>query len=132
LRLPRFDYLGPDTLEGALDLMAIHKDDARILAGGTDLLVRMKKGLLSPKTIISLKALDELAYIKQESMDDGNCLVIGAKTPIADIIASDLVQQQAPALSQACERIGAITLQHFVGTMGGNILQDNRCQNLPC
>jgi len=49
VRLPRFEYLGPETLEDTLDLLADHKDDARILAGGTDLLVRMKKGLLSPK-----------------------------------------------------------------------------------
>ncbi len=128
MRLPRFDYLGPDTLEGALAFLAIHRDDARILAGGTDLLVRMKKGLLSPKTLISLKAL-ELAYIKKETIDGRDCLVIGAKTPISDIIASDLVQKHAPALATACKKIGAITLQHFAGTIGGNILQDNRCQH---
>jgi 4-hydroxybenzoyl-CoA reductase subunit beta len=132
VRLPRFDYLGPDTLEKTLDLMATYRDGAKILAGGTDLLVRMKKGLLAPKTLISLKELDELAYIQQDKRDGKNgsdCVLIGGKTPLADIITSDLVQQQAPALSQACERIGAITLQHFVGTMGGNILQDNRCQH---
>jgi len=127
VRLPRFDYLKPDTLEGALDLVATYRDGAKILAGGTDLLVRMKKGLLSPKTLISLKGLDELDYIKKGTMDGGDCIIIGAKTPIADIIASDLVQQKASALSRACEKIGAITLQHFVGTIGGNILQENRC-----
>jgi len=66
VRLPRFDYLGPDNLEGALDLLDTHRDDAKILAGGTDLLVRMKKGLLNPKFLISLKALSELSYIKKE------------------------------------------------------------------
>ena len=127
MRLPRFDYLGPDTLEGALDLMDTYRDGAKILAGGTDLLVRMKKGLLRPKTIISLKGLDELVYIKKETMDNGECILIGGRTPIADIIGSDLVQQDAPALSTACEKLGAVTLQHFAGTLGGNILQDNRC-----
>jgi len=109
--------------------MATHGDGAKILAGGTDLLVRMKKGLVAPKTLISLKALDELVYIKEETRQEKDCLVIGAKTPIADIIASDLVQKNAPALAQACERIGAVTLQHYVGTIAGNILQDNRCQH---
>jgi CO/xanthine dehydrogenase FAD-binding subunit len=84
VRLPRFDYLGPDTLEEALALLAAHKEDAKILAGGTDLLVRMKKGLLKPKMIISLKALNELSYIKK----DGEEIKIGARTPLADIIAS--------------------------------------------
>ena len=125
MRLPRFDYLGPDTFEAALDLLAFHKDDAKILAGGTDLLVRMKKGLLKPKALISLKALNELSYIKKQ---DGY-IKIGARTSLADIIASDLIQKEAQALFQACEKIGAITIQHFTGTIGGNILQNNRCHH---
>ena len=125
MRLPRFDYLGPKTLDQALDLLATHKDDAKILAGGTDLLVRMKKGLVKPKALISLKALKELSYIKKQ---DGY-IKIGARTSLADIIASDLIQKKARALFQACEKIGAITIQHFRGTIGGNILQDNRCHH---
>ena len=125
MRLPRFDYLGPDTLDEALDLLATHREEAKILAGGTDLLVRMKKGLLTPKFLISLKALNELSYIKKEN----DCIKIGARTSIADIIASDLIQKQAQALSQACEKIGAVTIQHYRGTIGGNILQNNRCHH---
>ena len=125
MRLPRFDYLKPDTLEGALDLLDTHGSDAKILAGGTDLLVRMKKGLLKPKFLISLKALDELSYIKKEK----NYIKVGARTSLADIIASDLINKDAAALSQACEKIGAVTIQHVRGTIGGNILQDNRCHH---
>jgi len=125
VRLPRFDYLGPDNLEEALDLLATHRDDAKILAGGTDLLVRMKKGLLKPKFLISLKALNELSYIKKE---DSN-IKIGAGTSIADIIASDLIRKESRALFQACEKIGAVSIQHYRGTIGGNILQDNRCHH---
>lgn len=125
MRLPRFDYLRPDTLDGALDLLAAHREDAKILAGGTDLLVRMKKGLLTPKFLISLKALNELSYI--EKKDD--FIKIGARTSIADIIASALIQKQVQALSQACEKIGAVTIQHYRGTIGGNILQNNRCHH---
>lgn len=123
--LPRFDYLDPKNLEEALDLLAVHKEDAKVLAGGTDLLVRMKKGLLTPKVLISLKSLNELSYIKEEA----GCIKIGARTPLADIIASGPVQDNARALSQACEKVGAITMQHYRGTIGGNILQDNRCHH---
>jgi 4-hydroxybenzoyl-CoA reductase beta subunit len=123
VRLPQFNYTGPDTLEKALDLLAQGGPDAKILAGGTDLLVRMKKGLLAPKYIISLKALKDLAYIKK----DKDTIRIGARTSLAHIIASDLVQKEASALSTACQRVGAATIQHFRGTLGGNILQDNRC-----
>ncbi|MDY6793136.1 MAG: FAD binding domain-containing protein [Thermodesulfobacteriota bacterium] len=125
MRLPRFDYLGPDNLEEALDLLDTHRDDAKILAGGTDLLVRMKKGLLKPKFLISLKALNGLSYINQQDQH----IKIGARTPIADIIASDLIKKESLALVQACEKIGAVTIQHYRGTIGGNILQDNRCHH---
>lgn len=123
--LPRFDYLEPENLEDALSLLATHGEDAKLLAGGTDLLVRMKKGLLKPNVLISLKSLKTLSYIKQE----GDCIRIGAGTSLADIIASRPVQDNASALFQACEKVGAITIQHHRGTIGGNILQDNRCHH---
>ena len=123
--LPRFDYLAPENLEETLDLLAVHGEDAKVLAGGTDLLVRMKKGLLTPKVLISLKALNELSYIKEEA----ECIKIGARTPLADIIASGPVQDNARALFQACGKVGATTIQHYRGTIGGNILQDNRCHH---
>ncbi|NOX33095.1 MAG: hypothetical protein GXP56_05065 [Deltaproteobacteria bacterium] len=125
MRLPRFEYLEPGSIKEACDLLSTHGDDAKILAGGTDLLVRMKKGLLKPKIIISLKALKELSYIKKED----SYIKIGAKTPIADIIASDLIQKEAKALASSCEKTGAVTIQHYRGTIGGNILQDNRCHH---
>ncbi len=123
MRLPQFTYHSPDTLEGVLALLDEHRDNAGVLAGGTDLLVRMKHRLAVPKVLVSLKHLDTLSYIKETS----EMVSIGAKTPIIDVIRSNRVQQQAPALGQACERIGAVSIQHFRGTIGGNILQDNRC-----
>ncbi len=123
MRLPQFTYHSPDTLEKALALLHEHRDQAGVLAGGTDLLVRMKHRLTLPKILVSLKHLDVLSYINETS----GMLRIGAKTPIMDVIQSDRVRHQAPALAQACERIGAVSIQHFRGTMGGNILQDNRC-----
>jgi CO/xanthine dehydrogenase FAD-binding subunit len=125
VRLPGFNYLKPQNLDEMLDMLDEHKDDAKILAGGTDLLVRMKKGLLAPKYIISLKALDSLSYIKEEP----DCIKIGSRTPIADIIASKTIKKHALALFQACEKIGAVSIQHYKGTIGGNILQDNRCHH---
>jgi 4-hydroxybenzoyl-CoA reductase beta subunit len=123
VRLPQFTYHSPDTLEGVLALLDEHRENAGILAGGTDLLVRMKHRLIRPKVLVSLKHLDSLSYINETS----GMLSIGAKTPIIDVIRSDRVLQHAPALSQACERIGAMSIQHYRGTIGGNILQDNRC-----
>ncbi|HSL61773.1 MAG TPA: FAD binding domain-containing protein [Desulfotignum sp.] len=123
MRLPQFTYQSPCTLEEVLALLAEHRENARILAGGTDLLVRMKKRLVLPRVLVSLRHLDRLASIRETS----GTLCIGAKTPIIDVIGSDRLQQQVPALVHACERIGAVSIQHFRGTLGGNILQDNRC-----
>lgn len=120
--LPRFDYLEPKNLEGALDLLADYREEAKLLAGGTDLLVRMKKGLLKPKVLIRLKSLNELSCIKKEA----DCIKIGSGTSLADIIASGPVKENARGLSEACEKVGAITIQHYRGTIGGNIIQNNR------
>ncbi len=125
MRLPKFEYLKPKNLDQLLDMLAEYKSDAKILAGGTDLLVRMKKGLLAPKYLVSLKDLDSLSYIKEEA----DSLKIGTRTPIADIISSKAVQKHSKALFQACEKIGAVSIQHYAGTIGGNILQDNRCHH---
>ena len=101
MRLPGFDYLKPQNLDEILDLLAQHKDDSKILAGGTDLLVRMKKGLLAPKYIISLKALDSLSYIK----DEPDCIKIGSRTPIADIIASRTIQNTPAHCSRRVKQL---------------------------
>ena len=123
MRLPQFNYHSPDTLEGVLALLDEHRDQAGVLAGGTDLLVRMKHRLVRPRVLVSLKHLDALSGIEEIS----GMLSIGARTPIIEVIRSDQVRNLAPALGLACERIGAVSIQHFRGTIGGNILQDNRC-----
>lgn len=123
MRLPSFTYIKPDNLASVLDSLHTHQEDAQIIAGGTDLLVRMKKGLIKPKVLISLKTLESLSYIVK-----GNGLIrIGAKTALTEIIRSNLLKESATALITACESVGAQTIQHHCGTLGGNILQDNRC-----
>jgi len=123
VRLPKFEYSDPKDLGEALELLHTHGNDCRILAGGTDLLVRMQQRLTQPKILISLKHLQNLAYIRQE---DG-CIKIGARTTLEDICASDLMKDLFPGFWQAVRGIGAATIQHTRGTIGGNLCQDNRC-----
>jgi 4-hydroxybenzoyl-CoA reductase beta subunit len=124
VRLPAFAYELPRNLDEALELLNTHGPDCRILAGGTDLLVRMKQGLASPAHLISLKALPELANIRES----GCFLRIGAATRLADILAYPPIQDRWPGLFEAITSIGAPSIQHFAGTIGGNLCQDNRCQ----
>lgn len=121
--LPRFDYLEPETLEETLEMLAAHQDKAMLLAGGTDLIVRMKKRLATPTVLISLKNLHDLDYIRRQNND----VHIGSMTPLVSIIESDMIESHFPALSQAVSLIGAPTLQHFRGTLGGNLCLDTRC-----
>ncbi|MCP4691290.1 MAG: hypothetical protein GY859_24805 [Desulfobacterales bacterium] len=124
MRLPYFERLEPGDLDEALEMLHAHGNDGGLLAGGTDLLVRMKQRLFTPKHLISLKKLTSLSYIREEN----GSLKIGAGTPLAEVSASSLVRERLPALFQAIQAIGAPTIQHHRGTIGGNLCQDNRCK----
>ena len=124
MRLPAFAYELPRDLDEALELLKTYGPECKILAGGTDLLVRMKQGLTKPAHLISLKALPELATI-QES---GGLLRIGAAVRLADILTYQPILDRQPGLYEAVTAIGAPSIQHFRGTIGGNLCQDNRCQ----
>ena len=123
MRLPRFKYLEPETLDKTLDLLNTHGEACHILGGGTDLLVRMKQRLCQPAYLLSLKRLDELDGITRQNGE----LTIGARTSLAAVAASSDVKKHLSALSQAMEAIGAPSIQHHSGTIGGNLCQDARC-----
>ena len=123
MRLPRFKYLEPETLEKTLDLLNNHGEACHILGGGTDLLVRMKQRLCQPAYLLSLKHLDELDGISRQN----GGFTIGARTSLAAVAASSDVKKYLPALSQAMEAVGAPSIQHHTGTIGGNLCQEARC-----
>ncbi|VEN73628.1 conserved hypothetical protein [Candidatus Desulfarcum epimagneticum] len=124
MRLPDFEYISPGNLDEALDALARAGDDGAVLAGGTDLLVRMKQGLAGPRLLVSLKNIEGLSYVRREE----NALKIGARTSLADILCSDEAGGFFPALARAAKSVGAFSLQRHQGTIGGNICQDNRCK----
>ena len=123
MRLPQFEYLEPKDLVETLDLLALHREQASLLAGGTDLLVRMKQRLEKPPFLISLKGLSQLRYVREEP----DHLAIGAMTPLVSILDSRVIADRYPALRQAVQRIGAAAIQHFRGTIGGNLCLQTRC-----
>ncbi|MDQ7782318.1 MAG: FAD binding domain-containing protein [Desulfomonilaceae bacterium] len=124
MRLPAFDYELPGNLDEALELLNTYGPNGKILAGGTDLLVRMKQGLALPTHLISLKALPELATIRESEVG----LRIGAAVRLRDILTYPTLEDRVPGFFEAVSSIGAPSIQHFSGTIGGNLCQDNRCQ----
>jgi CO/xanthine dehydrogenase FAD-binding subunit len=99
----------------ACELLARYKAEARILAGGTDLMVGVHKRKLAPKVLVYIGECG-LNYIKAEN----NNLVIGAATPFAEIMRSPLVKEKAPLLAETVSHIAGPAIRN-VGTIGGNL-----------
>jgi carbon-monoxide dehydrogenase medium subunit len=110
-----FDYENPATLDQAFALLAEHGDQARLIAGGTDLIVRMKLERDNPGCVISLAGVGELSGISHE---DG--LAIGSMTSIRSISRSALVGDRYQALHEACEAYSTVPIM-IMGTIGGNL-----------
>ena len=123
MKLPEFEYFNPRDVPSALELLAIHGSQAVLLAGGTDLLVRMKQGLASPAAVINLKDVEDLKGIRR--LKDG-AIFIGALTRITELLESPVIHKKYPGLWKAAEAVSAPPLQNM-GTVGGNIAQETRC-----
>jgi 4-hydroxybenzoyl-CoA reductase beta subunit len=123
VRLPDFEYLEPESLDEALNMLVEHPDRTAILAGGTDLIDRLNKRLVNPVTMMSLKNLSELDYIRRKN----GKVLIGSMTPLVSLIDSEVINENFKALAQAAALIGAPSIQHFRGTIGGNLCLQTRC-----
>ena len=109
-----FDYQRAGSVREALTLLKQHGENAKILAGGHSLIPIMKLRLANPGTLIDIGGISELKYIN----DKGDYLAIGAGTTHLMVETSSLVQQKAPALSQAAGQIGDVQVRNR-GTIGG-------------
>jgi xanthine dehydrogenase YagS FAD-binding subunit len=115
-----FNYLVAENLQAALAEYA--EGDRTLKAGGIDLLDRIKEGITTPETVLSIDGIDDLAYIRQ----DGDAIRIGALTTLADIGRSELLAQKAKALHESAG--GAATPQvRERATIGGNLCQRPQC-----
>lgn len=123
MRLPTFKHRQPASLEEALDLLAEHGEEARVIAGGTDILVSMKHGLLSPGVLVNLKGIPGLDTV---TYDQERGLRIGALARLAALARSPVVQDHFPVIAQAARHVAAPPIRNM-GTLGGNLCQDTRC-----
>ena len=117
IRLRQFSYFEPTSIKEAAEILAEKGKTAYPLAGGTDLLVRMKRGNITPAVIVNLKRIKGLNEIKSEN---GNGMRIGALTSIAAIEDSSVLKASHPVLAQAAGLIGARSIRNLA-TIGGNI-----------
>ncbi len=123
MSLPSFQLLRPKTLDEAVALMAKHDGEAKIVAGGTDLLPSMKQKLFTPAYVLDLRGVGELRGIRNMP---GNGVEIGALTTLTAIEHSAIIRKDYPVLYEAVKTVASPVLRNM-GTLGGNVCLDTRC-----
>jgi carbon-monoxide dehydrogenase medium subunit len=117
MRIPKFEYFQPSSIEEVCSLLYKYKEEAKVLAGGTDLLVKMKKKEVIPKVVISLKGIPILDKIE---WDDGGGLRIGPLVTHAAIVNHPMIREKYNFLAETCFKIGTRQVR-YMGTLVGNI-----------
>jgi len=116
-RLKPFEYREAKTLGEAIEILAGEGPRAVLLAGGTDLLVRMKQGVITPSLLVNMKRIAGLDRIERSAAGG---LTIGALTPIATLERSELIRQSHPVITQAAGLLGSPSIRRLA-TLGGNV-----------
>jgi len=121
-----FDYIAAKSLDEAISLLAKHKDDAKILAGGHSLLPAMKLRLMQPKVLIDLGRIRDLSYIK----DEGGQIRIGAMTTHFQLEISDVLRRSCPLLPETASNLGDMQVRNK-GTIGGSLAHSDPAADWP-
>lgn len=125
--LPDFDYYAPDNIAEACQLLSKFGSRAKVISGGTDLLVKMKHGVLAPEVLVSLKKLDQLKKIEYVP---GKGVVIGARVTHNEIVNSEVLHNKYLSVSEAAHQMAANQVRNS-GTIGGNICNAVPSADLP-
>ena len=119
--LPEFALVRATTLEEMIGVRARHPD-SRLLGGGTDLVVNIRRGILAPPVLIDVNDVAELRAIRA----DARSLEIGAAVKLAEVAAHEEVMRHYAVVAQAAGFIAGPTHRNM-GTVGGNLCLDTRC-----
>jgi CO/xanthine dehydrogenase FAD-binding subunit len=112
-----FAYERPSRLADAFALLADQGAEARLLAGGTDLIIRIRDGSIRPRTVVDVKGIEELG--REVRQDDGH-LVVGARTVMTDLLRDERIRRDYAALAEAAGVVGAVQIRNRA-TLAGNI-----------
>lgn len=114
---PKIEYLMPGTMEEACSLVLKYREQAKIIAGGTDLLVQMKHREVLPRYIINIRGISGQDYI---TYDENEGLRIGALATVHSLAVSPLIKEKFNVLAQAASQLGSPTVRRMA-TIGGNL-----------
>ena len=121
-----FAYRRAGSADEALSLLAELGDEAKLLAGGQSLLPLMKLRLATPETLIDVRRIAELSYVRE----DGDTVAIGALTRHADLHANDVAGRAVPMLAHVAGLVGDPQIRHR-GTIGGSCAHADPSADLP-
>lgn len=122
MSLPDFQVLRPLAIPEAVDLLARHAGEIRIVAGGTDLIPSMRQKLFTPKYVLDIRDIGALCGIRETA----GGVVIGAMTTLAAIERSPVIRKNYSVLREAAATVASPVLRNM-GTLGGNVCLDTRC-----
>jgi 4-hydroxybenzoyl-CoA reductase subunit beta len=123
MRLPKFAYLVPKTVGEAARMMGEAGPSGQYVAGGTDLYPNMKRRQQTPRTVIAVGRLPELRRVEGDGREG---LRVGAGVSLTELIEHPVVNRDYPSVARAARLISTPTLRNM-GTVGGNLLLDTRC-----
>ena len=112
----KFDYYEPKSLNEAIEILSKYGSDAKILAGGTDLLILIKMGVLKPRCIVNIKKISDLYGIREQ----GDQLIIGALTKLRTLEKSKVIKENFTALYEAVKSMASVQIRNMA-TIGGNL-----------
>lgn len=115
--LSRFDYYAPETIDEACKLATEIGEGAMFMAGGTDLLIKVKRNMLDPKAVIDIKNIKELEEI---NFDEKNGLTIGATATLTSIENNTLIKEKYPAIADAAHATANVQVRNM-GSVVGNL-----------
>ena len=115
--LPKFDYFAPQTLQETFELLEKHGREAKLLAGGTDLIVSLRAREQRPKSLIDIKGVKELHEL---SFDEKRGLTVGAAVNLNKLIHYEAASKNYPLLKEAVSTIGDYEIRNRA-TLVGNI-----------
>lgn len=116
----------PESLSDALDVLTEHGHDAKIVAGGTAVVLMLQQQFIAPEVLVDIQRLPDLADVRMTEDE----LHVGALTRLRDVEASPLVRRQYPALAHACSLVGNVRVRNQA-TLGGNLAEADYASDPP-
>lgn len=125
--LPDFEYYAPDSVAEACKMLTDFGARAKVFAGGSDLLPKMKHGLIAPEVLISLKNIGDMKKIEYVQ---GKGVVVGGRSTHNDVVFSAEMEKRYKSVCSAAKSMAANQIRH-IGTVAGNIASSVPSADLP-